>query len=387
MADEHQIKKIVERLLSLYALPLERDSSNRDTALRKSFHLLAESLALDFQQDNVGNIYLTTPGRDPDFPPLGICFPLHSSASATIFEGALRAFLALQSRRLSCAVSLIGWTCVGNDWLDPTNIIMATAALAQGSIPRESSNLYFEQEGNKDGPAILCIHGLGGTTNFYQPIVSALEDYNVVRFDLSGHGRSSLPSKHTSIASYVEDSESVIDHLGLKDITVAGHSMGGLVALSLAAKRPEIVKRLILFGPVKTPLEAGQNGLRARAKAVRDHGMATVADAVIGASLSPNTLENKPEVVGFSRELLSRQSPEGYAQACEALADGPDPQWDKITAEVTILGGADDKVSAGPLLDALTSNLIKAKKVTRETWENVGHWHTLENPKGSTHAF
>lgn len=163
--------------------------------------------------------------------------------------------------------------------------------------------------------------------------------------------------------------------------------MGGLVALSLAAKRPEIVKRLILFGPVKTPPESGRNGLRARAKTVRDNGMAAVADTVIGASLSPNTLASKPEVVGFSRELLSRQSPEGYAQACEALADGPDPQWDKVTSEVTILGGADDRVSSGSLLDVLTSSLTNAKKVTRETWENVGHWHTLENPKGSARAF
>ncbi|KAJ9192772.1 hypothetical protein DTO164E3_8231 [Paecilomyces variotii] len=264
---------------------------------------------------------------------------------------------------------------------------MATAALAQGSIPTETSQLYFEQEGNKDGPAVLCIHGLGGTTNFYQPVVSALKDYNVVRFDLSGHGRSTLPSKNTSIATYVENTEAVIKHLDLKDVTVAGHSMGGLIALHLAAKCPELVKRLVLFGPVKTPPEAGQNNLRARAKTVRESGMAAVADTVIGASLSPNTLANKPEVIGFSRELLSRQSPEGYAQACEALAGGPDPQWDEIIAEVTILGGADDKVSPGLLLDSLNDSLANAKKVTRETWENVGHWHTLENPKGSAHTF
>ncbi|KAJ9351619.1 hypothetical protein DTO027B9_6206 [Paecilomyces variotii] len=207
---------------------------------------------------------------------------------------------------------------------------MATAALAQGSIPMETCQLYFEQEGHKDRPAVLCIHGLGGTTNFYQPVVSAIEDYNVVRFDLSGHGRSTLPSKNTSISSYVEDAEAVIKHLGLKDVTVAGHSMGGLIALHLAAKLPEIVKRLVLFGPVKAPPEAGQKNLRARAKT----------------------------------------SPEGYAQACEALAGSPDPEWDEIIAEATILGGADAKVSPGLLLDSLNDNLANAGKVTRETWEN-----------------
>lgn len=84
---------------------------------------------------------------------------------------------------------------------------MASTVLIQGTIPTGSSKVYYEQEGNKNGSAILCIHGLGGTTNFYQPVVSGLKDYNVVRFDLSGHGRSTLPSNKASIASYVEDSE------------------------------------------------------------------------------------------------------------------------------------------------------------------------------------
>lgn len=162
--------------------------------------------------------------------------------------------------------------------------------------------------------------------------------------------------------------------------------MGGLVALSLAAKRPDIVKQLVLFGPVKTPPEAGQNGLKARAKAVREGGMAAVADTVISASLSPSTLASKPEVVGFARELLSRQHPEGYAQACEALASGPDPQWGKVTAKVTIVAGVDDKVSAGAVLDAITANLTNAETVNRVTFERVGHWHTLENPKASLEA-
>jgi len=53
---------------------------------------------------------------------------------------------------------------------------------------------------------VLFIHGLGATTNTYQPVVGALQDCNLVRFDWAGHGRSALP-KTTSIDSYVEDAE------------------------------------------------------------------------------------------------------------------------------------------------------------------------------------
>lgn len=65
--------------------------------------------------------------------------------------------------------------------------------------------LFFEEEGDASSPAIFFVHGLGGTTNTFQPLVSSLGGFHLVRFDLSGHGRSPVPSQKTSIASYVED--------------------------------------------------------------------------------------------------------------------------------------------------------------------------------------
>jgi 3-oxoadipate enol-lactonase len=164
---------------------------------------------------------------------------------------------------------------------------------------------------------------------------------------------------------------------------VAAHSLGCLIALHLAAKIPESVTRLVLYGPVKPPPEAGQNGLRARGRTVRDSGMIAVADTVIGASLSPTTLKSRPELVGFARELLSRQQPEGYALACEALAESTEPDWQKITAQVIIASGAEDKVGAPSACESIATSLKGAKKVEIVPFEQVGHWYTLEDSKGS----
>jgi pimeloyl-ACP methyl ester carboxylesterase len=81
---------------------------------------------------------------------------------------------------------------------------MASSITSYGTLNASNGSLYFEQEGNPSGHAVLFIHGLGGTTNTYQPIVPALQDFNLVRFDWAGHGRSSVP-KSTSIDSYVQD--------------------------------------------------------------------------------------------------------------------------------------------------------------------------------------
>jgi 3-oxoadipate enol-lactonase len=83
---------------------------------------------------------------------------------------------------------------------------MASKLSATGYISSRDSKLYYETEGNPSGPTILFVHGLGGTTNAYQPIIPELQDFNIVRFDWAGHGRSSTP-KTTSIESYVGDCE------------------------------------------------------------------------------------------------------------------------------------------------------------------------------------
>lgn len=84
---------------------------------------------------------------------------------------------------------------------------MASQITSSGYILRGSTRLFYETEGNNTGGrSILFVHGLGGTTNAYQPLVGELGDFNIIRFDWSGHGRSSVPPE-TSIELYVSDCE------------------------------------------------------------------------------------------------------------------------------------------------------------------------------------
>jgi 3-oxoadipate enol-lactonase len=81
---------------------------------------------------------------------------------------------------------------------------MASSITSYGTVTCAGAKLFYEQEGNQSGPAVLFVHGLGGTTNAFQPLVGALQDFNLVRFEWAGHGRSSV-SNTTSIGTYVDD--------------------------------------------------------------------------------------------------------------------------------------------------------------------------------------
>lgn len=148
--------------------------------------------------------------------------------------------------------------------------------------------------------------------------------------------------------------------------------------MNLAAKCPNLVSNLVLLGPIKPPPDANRAGPRDRAAKVREGGMAAVADTIISNAFSSRSLQERPEIVAFGRELLSRQDPEGYAQACMSLADSKDPDWDSITAKTVILSGNEDKVSA-PQLCQTIKQLLKNAEPEMISLENVGHWHTLED--------
>lgn len=84
---------------------------------------------------------------------------------------------------------------------------MSSPVNAYGHLSSKNGDLYYERNGRENGKAMLFIHGLGGTTNTFQPVIHALQESDLIRFDFAGHGRSAVPSSPTSIESYVEDCE------------------------------------------------------------------------------------------------------------------------------------------------------------------------------------
>ncbi|GAD98017.1 fumarylacetoacetate hydrolase [Paecilomyces variotii No. 5] len=255
---------------------------------------------------------------------------------------------------------------------------MASSITSNGFITVNDRQIYYEEEGRASDQTIFFVHGLGGTLNTFQPLICSLRNFHVIRFDLSGHGRSSVPSQKTSIETYVEDCKAVISHLKVKKAVVVGHSMGCLIAMHLAAIEQNLASALVLFGPAKGLPEAVKSANRNRAAAVRQKGMAAAADAIASAALAPQTLSSRPEIVGYVRELLSRQDKEGYAMGCEALAAAKDPDWNQIrTNRVVIVSGEEDKVSAPATCRAIKQSLGD-RGVELISWPRVGHWHTLE---------
>jgi pimeloyl-ACP methyl ester carboxylesterase len=244
--------------------------------------------------------------------------------------------------------------------------------------------LFIEIEG--DGEPVVCIHGLGGSSNNWTPVMAAFAGKRVVRFDLPGSARSPLPSQKLSIDVYVDTIASVLREMKVEKADVVAHSMGTIVAQHLAVKHPELVKSLALFGPLRAPPEGGRDPIRQRAALAREKGVAGVqdiADAIVKGATSDETKAQRPVAIALVRESVMRQSPEGYAQSCEALAGAQAADVEKIGVPTLLVTGDQDGVGKPDAVKTMGERIAGSKVVV---FTGCGHWTTFEKPAESKAA-
>src|SRR5579863_4330528 len=105
--------------------------------------------------------------------------------------------------------------------------------------------LYFEVQG--DGPLVVLVPDLGADTRLFFNVVPLLATlHQVVVLDPRGGGRSDKPTGDYSIEQMADDVAGLFGTLGIASANVVGYSMGGKIALQLAARHPELVDHLIL---------------------------------------------------------------------------------------------------------------------------------------------
>ena len=104
--------------------------------------------------------------------------------------------------------------------------------------------LYYELTGQ--GNPLLLISGTGGDLRNPSPHLSALEKFQLLRYDQRGLGQTDKPHTPYSMEIYADDAASLLTHLNIKKANVIGISFGGMVAQHLSIRHPKLVDKLIL---------------------------------------------------------------------------------------------------------------------------------------------
>ena len=152
------------------------------------------------------------------------------------------------------------------------------------------TNTHYLQGGDPSGPLLVCLHGLGGSTETFSPLVPFLpQAYNIVLVDFPGFGKTPLAgfAKPISIERLVVDLGDLITSFqagsnssASSKVVLVGHSLGAIVALHYAAKHPHSVGGLMLLGPGRAAghIPVVRQRMLDLAAAVRKEGIMYAAD-------------------------------------------------------------------------------------------------------------
>ena len=242
--------------------------------------------------------------------------------------------------------------------------------------------VVVEDEG--EGDAVVCVHGLGGSTNTFQPVLPALARQRVIRVDMPGSARSHRVEGALTIERFVDTLLSVCNRLGVARAHWLGHSLGTIVCQHVAVAAPKLVRSVALFGPLIAPPEPARAAIRARAQKARTEGVAgmhEIALALLGAAISAETRQRAPLAVAFVRESLMRQDPDGYARTCDALAEAAPAAVERIEAPVLLVTGDEDGVAPPQSVRAMAEKLHRAKSTRVVVLPRCGHWTPIERPE------
>lgn len=107
--------------------------------------------------------------------------------------------------------------------------------------------LCYDDVGRRDGVPLVFIHGWTADRHRWDDQLAHFAGrYRVIRLDLPGHGSSDLTAEPYTIGELARNVRALLDRLGVDRFVAVGHSMGGMIALTLALKHPERVERLVV---------------------------------------------------------------------------------------------------------------------------------------------
>ena len=258
-----------------------------------------------------------------------------------------------------------------------------------------------------DGAPVLALHGLASSANWYDTVAPLLQDdFRVIAPDQRGHGQTTQAPSGYDWASVASDAVGLLDHLGIEQAAVLGHSWGGNVAVNVAAKFPTRTSALVMidggfFSPMIMPgatWEQFQARLAPRdISGTKEAYLARMSDSLsmcwsdeIARILLTMVREDEQ---GRMHDILR---PEHHAQVISAMWNDPASEaWPDIACPTLIVPAGPMPERAGSEFAAMRRKMVEMAEESiadcrvhwlQETIHDIG-WHKPNELAGVIRGF
>jgi len=232
-----------------------------------------------------------------------------------------------------------------------------------------------------NGEPLVCLHAYALDHTEWMDVARLLKsDFTLVLPDIRGHGRSTSPKGLYTMKELAGDIIALLDHLKIEKAALAGHSMGGYVALSMAKYYPERVSGLALVAS-----HAYADSEEKRASRLVDIEKVKEVEPLELLSEMPANLSDDPQVQQFCREKISQMDRNGVMGVLSAMAEREDSSefLKTFNMPLGIIAGMRDRFIPLDLSRKMAEDF--QPEIYMEI-ENSGHMPMLENPKAVAEA-
>ena len=244
-------------------------------------------------------------------------------------------------------------------------------------MTKPSDNLYVDDGGVGDPPALL-VHSAGGNAaQWSAQLAHVRRSRRALAVDLRGHGRSpSGDARGFEVPALAADLEATLDRLRIERVVLIGHSLGGSVCVSFAGRHPERVAGLFLVDP------SGDGRLVPREQAA-------------GMMAALRSQAYRPTIEGYWSTLIGPSSSEVRARVLSDLsATPPATMIGVLDALLTFDPVTPLRAYAGPRLSLVSSvgdipGALHAlvPELPHQRIDGTGHWLQLDAPDAVNRAF
>ena len=251
------------------------------------------------------------------------------------------------------------------------------------TIDVNGTSLYYEDTGpGSTGETIVFSHGLLWGTELFAPQIEALRGrYRCIAWDHRGQGKSAEDHRHCiGIELVWADAVALLEKLALGRVHFVGLSMGGFVGLRMAARRPDLVNKLVIIESSAEP-EPHENVGRYRllGRASRLLPLRALASRIAPIMLGRTILHDparKADVARFNAVMTRRKD---IWRAVNGVIDraGVEGELQRIAAPTLVMVGDEDVATPRAKSERLVAGLANARLATIP---RAGHSSTVEEP-------
>lgn len=239
--------------------------------------------------------------------------------------------------------------------------------------------IHYSLEGPADAPVVMFANSLGTDFRMWDAVVERLRGrYRLLRYDMRGHGLTSVPAGPYTIAGLAADCVTLMDGLGLDRVHFCGLSIGGMVGQQLAGSHGDRLHSVVLCDTTMRMPEPSM--WTERAAQVRADGLEPLVDGAMERWFTPAFMGST--TVAGVRNMFLRTPREGYAGCCEAIGSMDlAPQVDAIDMPALVVVGEDDPGTPVSAAEAIAERIPGARL---EIIPSAAHLPCVEQPEATT---